>query len=297
MDVKVDAKKIHLMIKNGWTIGDFAEKYEISEKEFLEILEKSFGKKALEGMKRDFKTNERRKSKKRQVTNIQPESKIQPEPNKIELEESEKETVIGQESQDEQEEINEREGKELVLKELTEKASNIQLEICNAEASRARYFSERNKLRAKLKNEDKALFELQKEIEKHRRKVTDTINELYTINNSIDEVNEQISNSQKILSAIENEIRALKKEIIYVYSDGEVEIEGSVTFTVPEIWEKIYQEIRETECVEDITVKQIKLIAKLISFVKTLESFEISFEIETLQEIFETLYKMTEETA
>jgi len=174
-------------------------------------------------------------------------------------------------------------------------------EVCEAEALRAKFLSERAKLKVNLQKEDEELSKLQETIKIHKEKITNTINELYKIDNSIDEVNEQISLGKRTLDAIAKEIDALKKVSIYVYENGDIdaenEIDGKVEIIIPETWEKIYQEIRETECVEDITVKQIKLIAKLISFVKTLESFEISFEIDTLQKIFEILYKMTEETA
>jgi len=307
----MNAKEFNLKIKHGWDASDFAQKYGIPEEKFLEILDKTFGRKAAEGMKKDLKRNQRRKLKRRQNEENPNEINIQQEELQTEqafsenFEEIQTTEIISEKSEImdvvETVEIKDKEKNNLFLNELNEKSDKTRNEVCEAEALRAKFLSERAKLKVNLQKEDEELSKLQETIKIHKEKITNTINELYKIDNSIDEVNEQISLGKRTLDAIAKEIDALKKVSIYVYENGDIdaenEIDGKVEIIIPETWEKIYQEIRETECVEDITVKQIKLIAKLISFVKTLESFEISFEIDTLQKIFEILYKMTEETA
>ena len=57
--IKLDGKKLTVKLKYGWTISDFAQKYNCTEETFLRFLERNFSSKAYKNKKKirqPFKT-------------------------------------------------------------------------------------------------------------------------------------------------------------------------------------------------------------------------------------------------
>ena len=60
MSKKLSAKLVNNNLKKGWTIGAFAEYFEISEEEFLKKMRKTFTKKGADDMISEMKKNRKK---------------------------------------------------------------------------------------------------------------------------------------------------------------------------------------------------------------------------------------------
>ncbi len=101
---------------------------------------------------------------------------------------------------------------------------------------------------------------------------------------------------QSKLKEIQDEIMKRTKVVLLVYEDGTIGVEGP--FGEDELfinWKESMSEIMEEydEVVENLTLKQIKQIAKLISVPYSADyTYEFSFDSEEMESIFKTLVEL-----
>ena len=76
--INITDKKISVYLKQGWTLADFANYYNVSEEKFLDHIEKNFTPKAFKNIKMRLAKNEK-KNKHRTILQAQDDSEPEEE--------------------------------------------------------------------------------------------------------------------------------------------------------------------------------------------------------------------------
>ena len=132
---------------------------------------------------------------------------------------------------------------------------------------------------------------LKKELEEHKQTVLSLISKLDEISEEMISINTEISSARNLLVGLQEELLSYKKVSIFVYQNGEIELEPDDT--IPELDETLLQSLFQKSEVEDLSVRQIKQLTILIVLTNSLreedKEFDITFESEELQEVFEKI--------
>lgn len=136
------------------------------------------------------------------------------------------------------------------------------------------------------------MLELKKIIEKRQLEVENISKEINEITNKISVEKDELFNNKQILEETRDYIKNLEKISIFVYKNGEIEIENSET---PEItdWQNEFETLINDEAVENLSVKQIRQLAKLTVLEKQFEKegkeYELTIEDEIVEKIVRTI--------
>ena len=109
-----------------------------------------------------------------------------------------------------------------------------------------------------------------------------------------DEVKKEITSKKKILKEIKQKIKTLQKVSLFVYMNGDIEAEN---FDIPEKeqtgCDKYFDDLLKNEVVEELSIKQIRQLAKLLVLLELLKEkeliWDITFESKVQQDVFEKL--------
>ena len=269
----LNAKLMEDKLKIGWTSEDFAQHLEISVEDFPTLLQRTFSSRASRSMLAKLDQNQKRKKKliRKKVTPMEVELETLPET---------------------EEPISSSEQTLSDLEILRKKADVIQKEICEKEIHQNELFSQRRILYNSLKNKKEKLLQLQTLIDQHKTEVEEVVAKFADLSNQLSFLKAEISDQRRILEDIQSDIKSLEKVVIYVYNNGEIELENSEV-EIPDTWTSLFPELIELDTVEALTVKQIKQLAKLIAFTRLLndlsKKFEISFDNEEVSKAYSVL--------
>ena len=262
---RLTAKLIKMKLKYGWCIKDFTDYLNMSEEDFIIALQKQFSQSACNDMLMQLNKNDKRQRK---------------------LSSHQNQATVKKSSQV-KEEFNEKTSYN--LEDLLAQEKKILDEICQKEASHAGIISERKSIRASLRKEKAEILELQKIFKKHEESIKSLIDRLEITSSNLTSINLELSDSNSELEKIRFQIESLKKVSIYVYGDGNIEVENG-KLVVSDTWEELFKNLTADISVENLTLKQIRQLAKLLVFVDYLrkqnKDFDISFESQNLQDAF-----------
>ncbi|MBR1883524.1 MAG: hypothetical protein IJ809_01005 [Clostridia bacterium] len=272
---KIESRFINENLKKGWTIEDFAEKLEMSSEEFTEALHDTFNSRACRAMIASLKTNEKRKAKRSKKS-----SDTELNDGAILVLDSESEFTT-----DSPLETN----PSLELQKLEEEKSSLEENIASLENEREELYRKRKSVYSSLNEEKEALLEMLKQIESHEKVITNLSNELDDISKQAEKFNEEIALKNSELLSVMNRIQELSKISIFVYQNGSFELDNTeLTVEVSEEDEKaLFEAFTKSDAFEELTLKQIKAIAKLKIITEKISSnFDITFESEEMEKAF-----------
>ena len=308
----LNGKLMEMKLKIGWTATDFANYLECSEDEFLKVIKETFSASAAKAMLGRLDQNKKRQNKglRTQKGTKKCKLKCKGSDKLADLVESvmnkpeKDEEILKTEETDDikteeieivdtfEEAVEEKVTVEELLAELSKKEDSLRQAICQDEALKVQLITRRKNLKSELAEQRKVFLDLRVQIEKANTKVLAVCSEINRIDSEIPEINTRISGAHDTIEAIQKEISELQKLTIFVYESGEIEIEGPVEFSVPDAWADIFNKLSLEDSLEDLPVKQIKVLARMLAFTATLEnSYEVTFEFEALQQIFESFQK------
>lgn len=312
MAKQITAKDLNEHLKHGQTTEEFAQRYQCTVDEFMNNLEKAFQGRTLKDFKKRLADNDEkaarksnRDKKKEKRANL-PKSAASAETEQeheattpmeepqnellTENEEAQKENVTpeAEEKVEAQAKATTAEKVCALLKELERKEHEIRAQICDQEALRAHFSAEKKRLRDQVAQQKQELERIRQIAEKLATEFEGTVQQIHAIDDAAASLNEKLSSEGELLAQIQAEIQDLKKTSVFVYADGQVEVEGAIDYVETTNWFKTYQELSRDELFEDLTMKQLKLLAKVACFVADLEGeYELTFEDELLQDAFE----------
>ena len=282
---KLRGKQIWVYIKQGFTIEDLLEKYKCSQEELEKYMEKNFEKKSLDSVRRSLEKNSKKRGNNNTTVIVTQEElkEIQKKARQMQ----EKNIMVMKEKE------NKKDSDEMSLENLKAREKTLATEICNQEAEHKRTLSIKRTLLEKLVTEKEKILELKKIILQRQKEVDEIFTQIVETEKKIGAESEELSSNKKILDEVREYIKVLEKVSIFVYENGEIkeeeaEIEEELSGT-----EEVFDSLIHNKLVENLSVKQIRQLAKLLVLTEQMQNqgkdFELVFESETVQTIFEQL--------
>lgn len=279
----LNAKLMNDKLKYGWTAADFAEYLSTTEGSFLKAVKETFSKNAANSMLSKLKRNEKRRNQRssEKVSSKESTLNVCSDTNPISIiEVAEQETLNTCLQSDIVDELM------LELKELSKK-------LCEKEATHKMLISDRKKLYDSLRGHKEKLLKLSEEIQNCQVEILEIADNISFLTNEIKTSNSEIKASRNEMSEVKAKIEEFSKFNIYIYENGDIDIEGKTNFEIPESWTSLVQELTTNPELECLTIKQIKQLAKVLVLTKALKlkgkTFEFTFESEIVQKYFEQL--------
>lgn len=277
----LSGKSLEVELKRGLTLEDFARKYECTQEDFLNHLEKNFCEKARKSITRNM-TKNAKKRKPTRTTKTKKETKL----TLSKIHEGSK--SISQEDK----KVNNPTTENSDLQNLKERERLLISEISNKERIHERSISERMKLFDELRQKKEKMLELKEIIEQNQKEVEKISTQIAKITKRVTAENETISSNKQTLEEVKSCIMKLEKISVFVYKNGEIEIENA---NIPETsgWEDLFDSLIHNKIVENLSLKQVRQLAKLLVIVERFQAqkqnYELTFESETEQRVFEKL--------
>ena len=266
---QLTGKLMEQKLKYGWTLADVAKYLNCSEEEVEEKIRKEFSSKAAHSMlvrmeknakQRERKLTSRGKSASRTAKRVSS-------------------TNVQQHVELSEEEL------------LKQKEETIIKSILDAEAMFKDALANKNSYKKQLANEQTELIKIQQQVNAKKEKVNDIISKIFNADSEMSNANAKLGDLRKELETVKSELRELNKLTIFVYANGIIEAED---YNLDEIdFQKKYDDItaNRSDIVDDLTLKQIKQLAKLLVFTASIvdRAYEIIFDSEDLQMAFNVL--------
>lgn len=277
---KLTAKLMNEKLKRGWTTIDFANYLECSEEDFLKLLEKTFSKPGTRETLARLKKNE--KLPKRIAKEIAICTETFDSSNEV--------NVSEEESNSNSENIVSGNNISETLEDLNLQREDIQSSLNELELNHKALVSERLILRKKIDEHKKTLSELMERVTLCKTDLVNLVSELKVKYSLMLELDKSISEKREELSEINTKIENAQSITIYVYSSGDIEIDSAYSIEIPEANNTVNEIISNEQADENLTLKQIKAVVKLIALVQSLEqqnlNYELIFDETAMEEMF-----------
>lgn len=254
-------KAMEIKLKNGWGIERFMQELDISEEQFESELrrmytsEKSFGEIINRLRSNDKRLNKLKKPKK--APTVHAESQTVPEEVTIENVSS-------------------------LLEATSAKLSELQQKHKESISRKASLISERLKLEREIQFLNKSIADIIETCEEETLKQNGIKQEIKKCSNELAELSEKR--------------KELIKVIIFVNSNGSIEANDNLLSDsdFSEEWMELYKSFYNTDTfsfnlLDSITGAQAKQLAKLLTYIKNLEVYEVCFDSPELEEVYNKL--------
>ena len=269
--IRIDDRLVKNNLKKGWTTEDFAGYCEISVDEFMAYLQKNFSRNFFDSVVRDLKRNEknRKRAEKNALNKLQ--KSVQDRENKlVEVEKSEQR-----------------------MDELLKKEKSLKDAVISQEKQCKVLIGNRKLCQEKFREQKTFLERIYQEIKERGQLIEDLMKEMTELNEKLANLKNFKTKLNDELKQVQTEIKALEKVSINCFEDGKVEAE-SVEFsdwsqkfhdlTSDELTSNDARFVQIRELAEELPVKQVKQLAKLLDAIESLEKqgqkFKIQFEKE-----------------
>ena len=264
------SKQVRTGIKNGFTVKDFCTKYGFKgERDFLAQLEKAFPNAGGDQALREIRKNEKNRQKTTKRPAATTKSKSTPRRG---VDKVEKKKVVDP------------------LTTLKSTEATLSSEVINLENQHKQLAGERRDCLSKLREKQQKVDEIYAELQK----LQTAYEEVAKKNNGIVKQMNQISKvrAEKLaeLTSVREQITKLETTIIAIYKDGKFEVvEGAaVSLEVNENdLSNLAHQLMEKDICEDLTIKQIKILSKLLLISQnSLRKVEFIFDSSALEKAY-----------
>lgn len=292
---KMTSKDLHVALKNQATEEELMERYGVdSSEELYEVMSK-VAPGNFEYFKKEIKKNQKNRLRKDEKKEMALDN--QKEDEQIEL--TNFETLTDQSSEVE----NGKVGKNMVDYTAVEKPTNDEPKPSLNELLEAEKFlsdncvsleKEHNALINARREDVKTLAEIKRTLEELKRLLQVNQSKLTTVlenyNSKAEQmlrVSSEISACKEMLADTRAQIEEAKKLKISVFSDGTIECEnGELESPCEAEVSQLFSTLILLAAAEELTIKQIKTVAKLVSVVKN-QKYELEFDSDLVQKLYE----------
>ena len=294
---KMSSKDLHVALKNQATEEELMERYGVdSSEELYEVMSKVTPGN-FEYFKKEIKKNQKNRSRKDAKKEMALDN--QKEDEQIEL--TNFETLTDQSSEVE----NGKVGKNMVDYTAVEKPTNDEPKTSLNELLEAEKFlsdncvsleKEHNALINARREDVKTLAEIKRTLEELKRLLQVNQSKLTTVlenyNSKAEQmlrVSSEISACKEMLADTRAQIEEAKKLKISVFSDGTIECEnGELESPCEAEVSQLFSTLILLAAAEELTIKQVKTVAKLVSVVKKIDQkYELEFDSDLVQKLYE----------
>lgn len=258
-------KMVKEKLKRGWTEEDFLNALGIDNEAFEELLRKNFYPVYLKEVNIQLKKNE--KSRKKELN-----AKLPKKVMKVEKAQEKKEL-----------------SREELLKNFEQCKKELEDRIIAMEVDGKSLHQKRKRCIDELEKEQAQIKSIEEQIMKHKENVTLLLENLDNVNSSISDILAKRRKADEEMIKIEQQINSLKLVTIFFYENGDIESDSS-DLNIEQSSDEIFKMLVLDDLVEELTLKQIKQLAKLLCVGRYLSSqnkkYEITFESKIMEEIF-----------
>lgn len=183
------------------------------------------------------------------------------------------------------------------MKKLQEIERNLVDKICNKEKELVSIRAQKRDIKARLNDEKQYMLELKKIIAEHQSNIDGIMKEISEILEKHDQLKAEIDSNSEELERVRMDIDKLKKVDILFYKNGLFELENFKYEDIPEMQldQNIFNSLCEDETAEELSIKVIKQIVRLEQILQWFSAnqlnYEITFEVEQMQKVFEKIHK------
>lgn len=278
---RLSAKLMQEKLKKGWTMVDFANYFECSsEDDFQKLLEKTFSKPGTREMLSRLKKNEKLPRSKEMVVTYPDTFDSSDE---ITIFEDHCNDIVSDNVYSEK------------LEDLNLQREDIQSSLNELELSHKSLVSDRAILRKKIDDHKETLKELSKKVAICKTDLVNLTSELEEKFSIMQELDESISRKRDELSEINVKIEKTKSITILVFSSGDIEIDASFSIEIPEVSAETIEKIISYRQADNLTLKQIKTVSKLIVLIQNLEQQDLNYELLFDEIIVEEMFNKIKE--
>ena len=294
---KMTSKDLHVALKNQATEEELMERYGVdSSEELYEVMSK-VAPGNFEYFKKEIKKNKKNRSRKDAKKEMALDN--QKEDEQIEL--TNFETLTDQSSEVE----NGKVGKNMVDYTAVEKPTNDEPKPSLNELLEAEKFlsdnclsleKEHNALINARREDVKTLAEIKRTLEELKRLLQVNQSKLTTVlenyNSKAEQmlrVSSEISACKEMLADTRAQIEEAKKLKVSVFSDGTIECEnGELESPCEAEVSQLFSTLILLAAAEELTIKQVKTVAKFVSVVKKIDQkYELEFDSDLVQKLYE----------
>ena len=283
--MKLNAKSLEVLIKRKLGSAEIAEEFGVPEEKLPDLIHQVINNVvAADSYIRKISKNDSRKKREKKGKDMGEETTIP-----VETEVTEEDNLDSEESEMMSEET-------YSLDELKELEQEQRYRTAGQEVRVKETIQEYRGILTAVTEKVKEVAELTKKINEAKGFVDKLETDAILILEKHDAELELLHQEQRKLKEIQDEIMKRTKVVLLVYEDGTIGVEGP--FGEDELfinWKESMSEIMEEydEVVENLTLKQIKQIAKLISVPYSADyTYEFSFDSEEMESIFKTLVEL-----
>ena len=294
---KMTSKDLHVALKNQATEEELMERYGVdSSEELYEVMSK-VAPGNFEYFKKEIKKNQKNRLRKDEKKKMALDN--QKEDEQIEL--TNFETLTDQSSEVE----NGKVGKNMVDYTAVEKPTNDEPKTSLNELLEAEKFlsdncvsleKEHNAL-INARREDvktlalikRTLEELKRLLQVNQSKLTTVLEDYNSKAEQMLRVSSEISACKEMLADTRAQIEEAKKLKVSVFSDGTIECEnGELESPCEAEVSQLFSTLILLAAAEELTIKQVKTVAKLVSVVKKIDQkYELEFDSDLVQKLYE----------
>lgn len=294
---KMTSKDLHVALKNQATEEELMERYGVdSSEELYEVMSK-VAPENFEYFKKEIKKNQKNRLRKDEKKKMALDN--QKEDEQIEL--TNFETLTDQSSEVE----NGKVGKNMVDYTAVEKPTNDEPKPSLNELLEAEKFlsdncvsleKEHNAL-INARREDvktlalikRTLEELKRLLQVNQSKLTTVLEDYNSKAEQMLRVSSEISACKEMLADTRAQIEEAKKLKVSVFSDGTIECEnGELESPCEAEVSQLFSTLILLAAAEELTIKQVKTVAKLVSVVKKIDQkYELEFDSDLVQKLYE----------
>lgn len=308
----MDVKTINIKIKYGATMEELLEYFNCSEEQFEGYVKRNFGEKGKRDIYANLEKNKKKREKKKKglragVNNAKQQILI---PKKVLFDDQvkrktltdllEEDKVIDLPIVEQDRKMPEKSNIENMKKllELQEIERNLVDKICEGEKELVSIRAQKRDIKARLNDEKQYMLELKKIIAEHQSNIDGIMKEISEILEKHDQLKAEIDSNSEELERVRMDIDKLKKVDILFYKNGMFEFENFNTNDIPEMQldQDIFNLLCEDETAEELSIKAIKQIVRLEQILQWFStnqlSYEITFEAEEMQKVFEKIHKI-----
>lgn len=307
----MDVKTINIKIKYGATMEELLEYFNCSEEQFEGYVKRNFGEKGKRDIYANLEKNKKKREKKKKglragVNNAKQQILI---PKKVLFDDQvkrktltdllEEDKVIDLPIVEQDRKMSEKSNIENMKKllELQEIERNLVDKICEGEKELVSIRAQKRDIKARLNDEKQYMLELKKIIAEHQSNIDGIMKEISEILEKHDQLKAEIDSNSEELERVRMDIDKLKKVDILFYKNGLFELENFKYEDIPEMQldQNIFNSLCEDETAEELSIKVIKQIVRLEQILQWFSAnqlnYEITFEVEQMQKVFEKIHK------
>ena len=276
---------IQIKLKQGWTMQDFCNDLGMSEEAILSFMNKHSNNRTYGTFSRQVKQNEQLAEKKRRND----EKKI----NSHHCSEDVEETQVTSSTESDttnsvfESTVQEVTQKEVEIDPITAEIDSLynkikikESELASKNSLKSQLATEHENLSLKIVRMQSNIERLSKELEMEKQNLSKATQRDKVVMNHATTVDKDISRLLSTIGNFKTRIKELQKISISVSEDGEISINKPIE--IPDSWKVLYPKLLADSIVENITVKQVQQLSKLLVLHEKLQKegayFEFIFE-------------------